>query len=131
MDFAACGPGTAVHPSCVVVHPEAIWLRVDVTLEPLVVLMSAVDGHIRIGDRSLVAPQAYLQGAGGVRIGRDVGVGPGVRLPAGVQVGAGAVVRAQAYPADCVIAGIPARVVRARGAGDWAAGLSPTPPAAP
>jgi acetyltransferase-like isoleucine patch superfamily enzyme len=55
-----------------------------------------------------------------------IGVGsillPGVRLAEGVQVGAGAVVR-DSHHAGSVIAGVPARLIRMRGEGDWAAGL--------
>jgi acetyltransferase-like isoleucine patch superfamily enzyme len=125
-----------------------------------------------VGDRSLIGPHAYLQGLGGVRVGKDVGIGagallltavhaetapgqpitaaplrygtieigdgcdigvgsillPGVRLGTGVQVGAGAVVRGSHEP-GIVIAGVPARVLRTRGDGDWAAGLESEPPA--
>jgi acetyltransferase-like isoleucine patch superfamily enzyme len=63
--------------------------------------------------------------------GCDIGVGsillPGVHLAAGVQVGAGAVVRGSHEPGS-VIAGVPARVLRTRGDGDWAAGLESEPP---
>jgi acetyltransferase-like isoleucine patch superfamily enzyme len=43
-----------------------------------------------------------------------------------VQVGAGAVVRG-IHPAGSVIAGVPARLLRMRGVGDWASGLSAAP----
>jgi serine acetyltransferase len=41
--------------------------------------------------------------------------------------GAGAVVRGH-HPSGAVIAGVPARLLRARGEGDWADGLHSTPP---
>jgi acetyltransferase-like isoleucine patch superfamily enzyme len=161
----------AVHPSAVITEPEHVSLGRDVTIEPFAVLMGGAEGFIEVGDRSLIGPHGYIQGLGGVRIGRDVGVGagvlmitavhaetppgepittapichggievgdgcdlgvgsillPGVRLGEGVQVGAGAVVRGSHEPGG-VIAGVPARLLRMRGEGDWAAGLSPTPP---
>ena len=52
---------------------------------------------------------------------------PGARLGAGIQVGAGAVVRGE-HPAGAVIAGTPARLLWMRGEGDWAARLAAKPP---
>jgi acetyltransferase-like isoleucine patch superfamily enzyme len=150
-----CGRGTTIHPSVVIVEPASVCLGHDVTIEPLAVL---------------IAPHAYLQGLGGLRIGERVGVGagvvmltavhaemppgepitaaplrygaidvgdgcdlgvgsillPGTCLGPGVQVGAGAVVRG-IHPAGSVIAGVPARLLRMRGEGDWASGLSAAP----
>jgi acetyltransferase-like isoleucine patch superfamily enzyme len=108
--LAACGAGTTLHPSVVVVEPASVRLGSDVTVEPLAVLMGSPEGHLEVGDGSLVGPHAYL-------------LLPGVRLGEGVQVGAGAVVRGS-HDAGGVIAGVPARFLRMRGEGDWAAGLT-------
>jgi acetyltransferase-like isoleucine patch superfamily enzyme len=74
---------------------------------------------------------ALRYGAIEIGDGCDLGVGsillPGTRLAAGVQVGAGALVRGE-HPAGAVIAGLPARLLRMRGDGDWASGLSSEPP---
>jgi len=148
-----------------------VWLGRDVTVSPLAVLVGDADGELRLGDRVTVGPHCYLQGAGGIRVGADAGIGagvlmltavhaetppgaaitaaplrygsieigegcdlgvgsillPGVRLAAGIQVGAAAVVRGE-HPAGAVIAGVPARLLRMRGQGDWAAGLQSQPP---
>jgi acetyltransferase-like isoleucine patch superfamily enzyme len=170
-ELAECGERTVIHPSAVIVEPAGVRLGSDVTIEPLAVLMGHPDGELEIGDGSLIAPHAYLQGLGGLRIGKRVGVGagvlmltavhaetpagdpitaaplrygaievgdgcdlgvgsillPGTRLAAGVQVGAGALVRGE-HAAGAVIAGLPARFLRMRGGGDWASGLSVDPP---
>jgi acetyltransferase-like isoleucine patch superfamily enzyme len=162
----------SVHPSAVLEEPDHIELGRAVTIEPLAVLMGSPDGYIEIGDGTLIGPHAYIQGLGGVRIGRDVGIGagvlmltsvhaetppgeaitaapprygsievgdgcdlgvgsillPGARLGKGVQVGAGAVVRGSHGPGS-VVAGVPARLLRMRGEGDWARGLAAEPPA--
>jgi acetyltransferase-like isoleucine patch superfamily enzyme len=165
-----CGRGTTIHPSVVIVEPASVCLGHDVTIEPLAVLMGDARGELRVGSGTLIAPHAYLQGLGGLRIGERVGVGagvvmltavhaemppgepitaaplrygaidvgdgcdlgvgsillPGTCLGPGVQVGAGAVVRG-IHPAGRVIAGVPARLLRMRGEGDWASGLSAAP----
>jgi hypothetical protein len=51
-----------------------------VTIEPLAVLMGAPEGELRVGSGTLIAPHAYLQGLGGVRVGERVGVGAGVLM---------------------------------------------------
>jgi acetyltransferase-like isoleucine patch superfamily enzyme len=79
-NFAACGDGTEIHPSAVIVEPGAIRLGERVTIEPLAVLMGHRDGALEIGDGTLVGPHAYLQGLGGLYIGADVGVGAGVLM---------------------------------------------------
>jgi hypothetical protein len=42
--LAACGPGTTIHPSAVIVEPGSVRLGSDVTLEPLAVLMGNAEG---------------------------------------------------------------------------------------
>jgi len=171
LEFGECGDGTVIHRTAVIVAPASVRLGRDVTIEPLAVLMGHPEGQLEIGDGSLIAPHAYLQGYGGLRIGRHVGVGagvlmltavhaetppgepitaaplrfgaieigdgcdvgvgaillPGTRLGAGVQVGGGALVRGE-HPDGAVIAGVPARVLRMRGEGNWATGFSAEPP---
>jgi carbonic anhydrase/acetyltransferase-like protein (isoleucine patch superfamily) len=63
--LAACGPGTTIHPSAVIVEPASVRLGSGVTVEPLAVLMGSPDSVLEVGDRSLIAPHAYLQGLGG------------------------------------------------------------------
>ena len=78
--LAACGERTAIHPSAVMVEPESVRLGSDVTIEPLAVLMGSAEGWLEVGDGSLIGPHAYLQGLGGLRIGRPVGVGAGALM---------------------------------------------------
>src|SRR5215213_3945811 len=78
--FAACGEGTQIHESAVIVEPGAVWLGDGVTIEPLAVLIGHSDGELAIGDGTLVGPHAYLQGLGGLCIGAHVGVGAGVLM---------------------------------------------------
>jgi len=169
--FGAYGADTVIEPGAVILGAEWIHLGAGITVSPLAVLVGDRDGGLQVGDRSTIGPHTYLQGAGGIQIGADVGVGagvlmltsvhaesppgapitaapirygaieigdgcdigvgavllPGTRLASGIQVGAGAVVRGEHAP-DAVIAGVPARYLRMRGEGDWAAGLATEPP---
>jgi acetyltransferase-like isoleucine patch superfamily enzyme len=92
-------------------------------------MLTAVHAETPPGEPITAAPLRY--GAIEVADGCDLGVGstllPGTRLGAGVQVGAGAVVRGH-HPSGAVIAGVPARLLRMRGEGDWAEGLDTAPP---
>jgi acetyltransferase-like isoleucine patch superfamily enzyme len=79
-ELAECGSGTSIHDSVVICNPRHVRLGSDVTIEPLAVLMGAPEGELRIGSGTLIAPHAYLQGVGGLRVGAHVGVGAGVLM---------------------------------------------------
>ena len=112
---------------------------------------------IQIGDHFITGPQCYLGGSrhgialgspdqpappildqptysrGPLTIGHDVWLGAGVRIMEGVTVGRGAVVGSGAVvtrdvPDFAVVAGVPAKIVGYRGAGQE---VQPHPPAAP
>jgi acetyltransferase-like isoleucine patch superfamily enzyme len=108
----------------------------DTHLQPRCQL-SAYVGSIRIGARISIAPnvafypydhgiqagipvrQQPLESKGDIVIEDDVWIGTGVIVLAGVHIGAGAVVAAgsivtRRVPADAVVAGSPARVIRLR-----------------
>jgi len=170
-EWGSFGEGTVVEPGALILQPAHIHLGRNVYVSHLAYLSGDPEGELRIGDGTLVGPHCYLHGAGGLLIGKHVGIGagvitttsvhaetgpgspitdaplrygrieigdgcdigvgsillPGAKLGDGVQVGAGAVLRDE-YPAGSVVAGVPARVLRMRGEGDWAAGLAEEPP---
>jgi acetyltransferase-like isoleucine patch superfamily enzyme len=113
-------------------HPQGIGgihIGADVGIGAGVAMLTSVHAEPPPGTPITTAPIRF--GAIDIGDGRDIGIGsmllPGTRLEAGIQVGAGAVVRGE-HPADTVIAGVPARRLRLRGEGDWAAGLVTEPP---
>jgi acetyltransferase-like isoleucine patch superfamily enzyme len=107
---------------------EETWIGMDTRL------MSTLNGRLQIGARVDIAPMCLI-GTGthelggparraGMGCGRDVVVGdgtwvgmgarllPGAHIGTGCVVAAGAVVVAGSYPANTLLAGVPARVVR-------------------
>jgi len=121
------------------------WLRsaaghdlareVDISLSAR--LLPAVAGSVSIGTQTTVGPLALLSAglADGTTapivigercfIGGGAVIGPGVRIGDGVVVAGGAVVL-RSVPADCLVAGNPARIVR-KGIGAGRFGRLPKP----
>jgi acetyltransferase-like isoleucine patch superfamily enzyme len=79
-NIAACGRGTVIDLGALILRPEYVQLGREVTIESLALLVGDPDGELCVGDGSLVGPHAYLQGLGGLRVGRQVGVGAGVLM---------------------------------------------------
>ncbi len=96
-------------------------------------------GHVEIGEKVLIAAYSYIIGGGhdfsradisvmdqkreakGIRIGAEAWLGAGVSVLDGVTVGAGAIIGTGAVvnddlPPNSIAVGIPARVIRQRGA---------------
>jgi acetyltransferase-like isoleucine patch superfamily enzyme len=123
------GDGTLIAPHAYLQGLGGLRIGERVGVGAGVLMLTAVHAETPAGAPVTAAPLRY--GSIEVGDGCDLGVGsillPGTRLAAGIQVGAGALVRGD-HPAGAVIAGLPARLLRMRGDGDWASGLSPEPP---
>lgn len=106
---ARLGPGVQLLPGCIV-HTNASLGR-----NVLVNSGAIVEHDCRVGDHVHVSPRACL--SGGVEVGAQAHVGAGAVVRQGIRIGARAVVGAGAVvvrevPADVVVAGVPARVLR-------------------
>jgi acetyltransferase-like isoleucine patch superfamily enzyme len=123
------GSGTLIAPHAYLHGLGGLRVGAHVGVGAGVLMLTAVHAETPPGAPITAAPLRY--GEIDVADGCDLGVGsillPGTRLGAGVQVGAGAVVRGEHAP-GAVIAGLPARLLRMRGEGDWADGLHIAPP---
>ncbi|PKW25280.1 acyltransferase [Phycicoccus duodecadis] len=78
--FARFGAGSFVEATALVFRPEHISLGDGVYLAHHVIAKAYPDGALEIGDGTWVGEQTYLNSAGGLRIGRNVGIGIGVRV---------------------------------------------------
>jgi acetyltransferase-like isoleucine patch superfamily enzyme len=63
-----------------VFHPENIEIGDRVYVGHLAILKAHHMNKMVIGDGSWVGEQCYFHSAGGITIGREVGVGPGVKV---------------------------------------------------
>jgi serine acetyltransferase len=121
-----------MHYTSFVTHPERVHIHPSVGQTLASVLNLYIDGlnGVVMGEMTLIAPGVRIISSshdvenlqrnvpcGPVRIGRHCWLGanvvilPGVELGDHVIVGAGSVVT-RSFPANCVIAGVPARMLR-------------------
>ena len=78
--LAGCGEGTIFEPGALVFHPENVVIGRDVYVGHYAVLKGYFQNQLVIGDGSWIGQLAFLHAAGGLEIGRRVGIGPGVKI---------------------------------------------------
>jgi len=78
--LASCGEGTVFEPGALVFHPENVFIGRDVYVGHYAVLKGYFERRLVIGDGSWIGQLAFLHAAGGIEIGRRVGIGPGVKV---------------------------------------------------
>jgi acetyltransferase-like isoleucine patch superfamily enzyme len=78
--LAACGSGVVIEPGALLFHPENVELGDDVYVGHHAILKGYFKNRLRIGDRTWIGQQAFLHAAGGLTVGRGVGIGPGVKI---------------------------------------------------
>jgi acetyltransferase-like isoleucine patch superfamily enzyme len=79
-DLAACGEGTVFEDGVRVFHPERVWIGAGVYVGHDAILKGYHAGELHLGDGTWIGQQCFLHAAGDLRVGRNVGVGPGVRI---------------------------------------------------
>ncbi len=126
------GDGSVLYPGVDISYPENIRIGDNVSIAPGVVLGAASQGSITIGDRCAIAagvrfvtpthdynilPVSSVGINKSIMVGQDVWIGtaaiilPGVTIHDGAVVAAGAVI-AKDVPPDCMVGGVPARVIK-------------------
>lgn len=88
-DFRALGANTVIEPGVLVFHPENITVGENVYVGHQTILKGYFKNELQIGDGTWIGQQCFLHSAGGIEIGRNVGIGPGVRIITSVHSEAG------------------------------------------
>jgi len=126
------GEGSILYPGTYLSYPQNILIGSDVSIASGVFIGASSQGTVTIGDRCAIAagtrfvtpthdynvlPVSSVGINKDIIVGEDVWIGtsaiilPGVTIHSGAVVAAGAVV-AKDVPADCVVGGVPARVIK-------------------
>ncbi|MBJ93786.1 MAG: transferase [Rickettsiales bacterium] len=79
-DFRSLGQNVIFEAGCLVFHPENIELGDNIYIGHQAILKGYYKGLMSIGNDVWIGQQCFLHGAGGLRIGNGVGIGPGVRI---------------------------------------------------
>ncbi len=75
-----CGQGVVFEPGALIFHPENVEIGDDVYIGHYAILKGYHKNRLRIGDRTWIGQHAFLHAAGGLTIGKRVGIGPGVKV---------------------------------------------------
>ena len=78
--FRGLGDNVVLENGVLVFHPENISLGENVYVGHQAILKGYYRNEMSIGDGCWIGQQCFLHSAGGLYIGREVGVGPGVRI---------------------------------------------------
>jgi acetyltransferase-like isoleucine patch superfamily enzyme len=78
--FGALGDNVIFEAGVMVFHPENIRLGRNVYVGHQTILKGYHTNTLSIGDNTWIGQQCFIHSAGGISIGRNVGIGPGVKI---------------------------------------------------
>jgi acetyltransferase-like isoleucine patch superfamily enzyme len=78
--LGSAGEHLVLEAGVLVFHPETVHLGTNVYVGHRTILKGHPHGAIRIGSDTWIGQDCFFHGAGGIRIGAEVGIGPGVRI---------------------------------------------------
>lgn len=78
--FGKLGDGVVIEPAVLVFHAENIQIGDDVYIGHYAILKGYYRNKMLIGAGTWIGQQCFLHSAGGLTIGRNVGIGPGVKI---------------------------------------------------
>ena len=87
--LGACGEGVVIEEGVLVFHPEHVFLGANVYVGHQTVLKGYHQNELRIGDGTWIGQQCFFHSAGGIDIGKNVGIGPAVKVLTSVHAEAG------------------------------------------
>jgi acetyltransferase-like isoleucine patch superfamily enzyme len=78
--FARLGENVVLEGGVLVFHPETIEIGAHVYVGHQTILKGYHSSRMVIGDGTWIGSQCFFHSGGGLTIGADVGIGPGVRI---------------------------------------------------
>ncbi len=78
--FARLGHGVVFEAGVLVFHPEQIEIGDNVYIGHYTILKGYHKNRMVIGSGAWIGQQCFLHSAGGIEIGSNVGIGPGVKI---------------------------------------------------
>ncbi len=88
-DLRRLGEGTHIEDGVLIFHPENVSIGRSVYVGHQTILKGYFKNELIIEDGSWIGQQCFFHAAGGIRIGENVGIGPGVRILTSVHEEAG------------------------------------------
>lgn len=79
-DLAQLGVGSFLEEDVLIFHPDHVEIGEDVYVGHHVILKGYHLNRLVIGAGTWIGEQCFFHAAGGLTIGRNVGIGPGVRI---------------------------------------------------
>jgi acetyltransferase-like isoleucine patch superfamily enzyme len=79
-DFLEIGDNVVIENGVLVFHPKNIRIGSNIYIGHNTVLHGYYKNEIHLGDDTWIGQGCFLHGAGGIRIGRAVGLGPMVKI---------------------------------------------------
>jgi acetyltransferase-like isoleucine patch superfamily enzyme len=79
-DFSRLGANVVFEDGVLAFHPDHIEIGAGVYVGHYAILHGHHSNGMVISDGTWIGPQSFLHSAGGLTIGRNVGIGPGVKI---------------------------------------------------
>jgi len=79
-DFELLGSRVVIEPGVLVFHPENIRIESDVYIGHQTILKAYHKNKMQIGSGTWIGQKCFFHSAGGIEIGSNVGIGPGVMI---------------------------------------------------
>ena len=78
--FSHIGTKVVIENEVLIFHPENIYLDNNIYIGHQTILKAYYKNKLQIGSGTWIGQQVFIHAAGGVEIGKNVGIGPGVKI---------------------------------------------------
>lgn len=79
-EFKSIGRNVIIEDGVLIFHPQSISLGDNVYVGHYTILKGYHKNEMTIGDNTWIGQDCFLHSAGGIHIGKSVGIGPGVKI---------------------------------------------------